>query len=117
MTPEIVIALLAIAKVGGIILPLFSGFGAGAVAARLVDANARLLFTADGFFRRGKPVALKPDRRRSRRPGSQPGTYHRSAAHRPSSLFAARAGSLVARAWFTPNPPRQTPKSWTPKIS
>ncbi len=60
MTPEIIVALLAIAKIGGVILPLFSGFGAGAVAARLADADAKALFTADGFFRRGKPVAMKP---------------------------------------------------------
>lgn len=60
MTPEIVIALLAIAKIGGIILPLFSGYGASAVASRLEDAGAKALFTADGFFRRGKPVAMKP---------------------------------------------------------
>jgi len=59
MTPEIVMALLAIAKIGGIILPLFSGYGAGAVASRLADAEAKALFTADGFTRRGKPVALK----------------------------------------------------------
>lgn len=60
MTPEIVVALLAIAKIGGIILPLFSGYGAGAVATRLADANAKALFTADGFFRRGEPVLMKP---------------------------------------------------------
>ena len=60
MTPEIVVAMLAIAKIGGIILPLFSGYGAGAVVTRLVDADAKALFTADGFFRRGKPVAMKP---------------------------------------------------------
>ena len=60
MTPEIVIACLAIAKVGGIILPLFSGFGAGAIAARLKDADAKALFTADGFYRRGKKVLMKP---------------------------------------------------------
>ncbi len=60
MTIEIVVAMLAIAKIGGIILPLFSGYGAGAVVTRLVDADARALFTADGFFRRGKPVAMKP---------------------------------------------------------
>jgi acetyl-CoA synthetase len=56
MTPEIVIALLAIAKVGGIILPLFSGYGAGAIVSRLVDADAKALFAADGAFRRGKAV-------------------------------------------------------------
>ena len=59
MTPEIVIALLAIAKIGGIILPLFSGFGSDALATRLKDADAKALFTADGFFRRGKPVNMK----------------------------------------------------------
>lgn len=60
MTPEIVIALLAIAKIGGVILPLFSGYGAGAVATRLADAGAKAIFTADGFYRRGAVVPLKP---------------------------------------------------------
>lgn len=60
MIPENLIALLAIAKIGGIILPLFSGYGARAVVSRLADAGAKALCTADGFFRRGKPVAMKP---------------------------------------------------------
>ncbi len=60
MTCEIVIAMLAVAKIGGVILPLFSGYGAGAIVTRLADANAKALFTADGFSRRGKPVAMKP---------------------------------------------------------
>src|SRR6185436_18605347 len=60
MTPEIVGAMLAIIKIGAIFLPLFSGFGMRAVASRLADAEAKALFTADGFFRRGKTVALKP---------------------------------------------------------
>ncbi|MDP1779939.1 MAG: AMP-binding protein, partial [Anaerolineales bacterium] len=59
MTPEIVIALLAIAKIGGIILPLFSGYGAGAIVSRLTDADAKALFAADGAFRRGKAVEMK----------------------------------------------------------
>ena len=59
MTPEIVIALLAIAKIGGIILPLFSGYGAGAIVSRLVDADAKAMFAADGAFRRGKAVEMK----------------------------------------------------------
>ena len=59
MTPEIVVALLAIAKIGGIILPLFSGYGAGAIVSRLQDANAKALFAADGAFRRGKAVDMK----------------------------------------------------------
>jgi acetyl-CoA synthetase len=73
MTPEIVVALLAIAKIGAVILPLFSGYGAGAIAARLVDAGAKALFTADGFFRRGKPVAMKltADEAAAQAPGLQ----------------------------------------------
>jgi acetyl-CoA synthetase len=59
MTCEIVAAMLAIAKIGGIILPLFSGYGPGAIASRLADANAKALFIADGFFRRGQPVIMK----------------------------------------------------------
>ncbi|MEZ4517258.1 MAG: AMP-binding protein [Chloroflexota bacterium] len=60
MTPEIVIALLAIARIGGVILPLFSGYGAGAVASRLADAGAKALITSDGLYRRGQIVPLKP---------------------------------------------------------
>jgi acetyl-CoA synthetase len=59
MTPEIVIAFLAIAKIGGIILPLFSGYGPEAIATRLNDGGARALFTSDGFYRRGKAIAMK----------------------------------------------------------
>jgi acetyl-CoA synthetase len=59
MVPEIAVALFAVAKIGAIILPLFSGFGPGAVAARLADAQAKVLITADGFYRRGEPVWLK----------------------------------------------------------
>ncbi|MBI5955427.1 MAG: AMP-binding protein [Chloroflexi bacterium] len=59
MTPEIAVALLAIVKIGGIILPLFSGYGASALTTRLADAGAKALFTADGFFRRGQVVPMK----------------------------------------------------------
>jgi acetyl-CoA synthetase len=58
MMPEIVIALLAIAKIGAVILPLFSGYGPGAIAARLADAEAKALFTADGMYRRGKTLPM-----------------------------------------------------------
>jgi acetyl-CoA synthetase len=58
MVPEIVIALLAIAKIGGVILPLFSGYGAGAVTSRLIDGSAKALITADGFPRRGSTIEM-----------------------------------------------------------
>jgi acetyl-CoA synthetase len=60
MIPEIVIAMLAIIKIGGIFLPLFSGFGAAAIVSRLNDAEAKALFTADGTHRRGKFCGMKP---------------------------------------------------------
>src|ERR1043166_4216316 len=59
MVPEIAIAVFAVAKIGAIVLPLFSGYGAGAVASRLIDAEAKALITADGFYRRGEIVPLK----------------------------------------------------------
>jgi acetyl-CoA synthetase len=59
MCPELVAAFFAVIKVGGIVLPLFSGYGADAVTTRLQDAGVKALFTADGFWRRGQPVRLK----------------------------------------------------------
>lgn len=59
MVPEAAAAYLAVAKIGGIILPLFSGFGAGAVAVRCNDGGAKAIMTADGTMRRGKIVRLK----------------------------------------------------------
>jgi acetyl-CoA synthetase len=59
MIPEVVISLLAVAKLGAIFIPLFSGYGAEAIAVRLADAEAKLLVTADGFLRRGAVVAMK----------------------------------------------------------
>ncbi len=59
MVPETAAALFAIAKLGAIFLPIFSGYGADAVAIRLRDANAVALVTADGFTRRGKVVPMK----------------------------------------------------------
>ncbi|MFX1330615.1 MAG: AMP-binding protein [Promethearchaeota archaeon] len=60
MVPEIAIALLAIVKIGGIILPLFSGFGESAIVDRLGDADAKALFTVDGTHRRGRVIPMKP---------------------------------------------------------
>lgn len=59
MIPEVVFSLLAVAKLGAIFIPLFSGYGPEAVAVRLQDADAKLLVTADGFMRRGAVVPMK----------------------------------------------------------
>ena len=59
MCPELVIAFHAVIKIGGIVLPLFSGYGADAAATRIEDAGATVVITADGFWRRGQMVPLK----------------------------------------------------------
>jgi acetyl-CoA synthetase len=59
MSPEAAIATLAVVRIGAIYTPCFSGFGAQAVASRLQDCEAKLLITADGFFRRGQVVRMK----------------------------------------------------------
>jgi acetyl-CoA synthetase len=59
MVPEVAVAMFACFKVGAVAIPIFSGFGAEALATRLDDSGARLLLTADGSFRRGKPVRIK----------------------------------------------------------
>jgi acetyl-CoA synthetase len=57
--PELPITLLATARIGGIHAVVFSGFSAEALADRINDSGAKILVTADGSFRRGKPVAIK----------------------------------------------------------
>lgn len=59
MVPEIVVGFLAVIKIGAISVPIFSGFGAYAVASRLTIAGAKVLLTADGSMRRGKTVEIK----------------------------------------------------------
>jgi acetyl-CoA synthetase len=59
MSPEVAIASHACAHIGAIQVPVFSGFAAPAVAARLADAGARVVITADGSLRRGAVVPMK----------------------------------------------------------
>jgi acetyl-CoA synthetase len=60
MIPEAAFAMLACAKIGAIHSIVFGGFSAEALRDRIQDAQARLVITADGAFRRGKPYMLKP---------------------------------------------------------
>ena len=57
--PHAAAAMLAVAKIGAIVLPMFSGFGADAIAQRLNDGRAVALITVDGSLRRAKPVGAK----------------------------------------------------------
>lgn len=61
MVKEAAVAQLACAKIGAISVPIFSGFGATAVADRLRIAGAKAHIVANGFDRRGRVVALRPE--------------------------------------------------------
>jgi len=60
MIPEAVITMLACARIGAIHSVVFGGFSADALLSRIEDGEAKLVITADGSFRRGKPSMLKP---------------------------------------------------------
>src|SRR5438874_46156 len=59
MSPQVAIASHACAHLGAVQVPIFSGFAPPAIAARLADAKAKALITADGSLRRGQMVAMK----------------------------------------------------------
>ncbi|MEU7862820.1 acetate--CoA ligase [Nonomuraea sp. NPDC049141] len=60
MIPELPIAMLACARIGAVHSVVFGGFSATALKSRIDDADAKLVITADGGYRRGAPSALKP---------------------------------------------------------
>ena len=60
LIPEAVVTMLACARIGAPHSVVFGGFSAEALSSRIADAEAKLVVTADGGFRRGKPSALKP---------------------------------------------------------
>ena len=60
MVPEAAIAMLACARIGAPHSVVFGGFSADALRDRLIDGQVKLVVTADGGFRKDKPVPLKP---------------------------------------------------------
>ncbi|MGE0386544.1 MAG: AMP-binding protein [Gammaproteobacteria bacterium] len=56
--PEAVVAILAIARIGAIFMPVFSGFGVDPLTERLTLGGAKMIVTADGCLRRGRRVEL-----------------------------------------------------------
>ncbi|MGW8568052.1 acetate--CoA ligase [Isoptericola sp. NPDC055881] len=60
MLVESVVAMLACARIGAPHSVVFGGFSADALRSRIADAEAKLVITADGGYRRGAPSALKP---------------------------------------------------------
>ncbi|MEU6696213.1 acetate--CoA ligase [Pseudonocardia sp. NPDC046786] len=59
MIPEAVFSMLACARLGALHSVVFGGFSPGALKARIEDAEAKLLITSDGQYRRGKPAPMK----------------------------------------------------------
>jgi acetyl-CoA synthetase len=60
MIPEAAVAMLACARIGATHSVVFGGFSVDALSTRIQDASAKVVITADGGYRRGKPSALKP---------------------------------------------------------
>ncbi len=60
MIPEAVIAMLACARLGAPHTVVFGGFSSDALSSRITDCEAKVVITADGGYRRGKPSSLKP---------------------------------------------------------
>ncbi|GAA1843769.1 acetate--CoA ligase [Agromyces salentinus] len=60
MIPEAVVSMLAVARIGAIHSVVFGGFSADSLASRIDDAEASLVITADGGYRKGKVFPLKP---------------------------------------------------------
>jgi acetyl-CoA synthetase len=60
MIPEAAVAMLACARIGAAHSVVFGGFSADSLLSRIQDADAKLVITSDGGFRRGAPFALKP---------------------------------------------------------
>jgi len=60
MIPELAVAMLACARIGATHNVVFGGFSVEALAGRITDADAKLVITADGGYRRGNPSPLKP---------------------------------------------------------
>jgi acetyl-CoA synthetase len=59
LTPELVVAMLACARIGAVHSVIFAGFSAEAIADRNNDARAKIQITADAGWRRGRPLCLK----------------------------------------------------------
>jgi acetyl-CoA synthetase len=59
MIPELTVAMLACTRIGAVHSVVFGGFSSDALRDRILDAQARVVVTADGGWRRGTPVALK----------------------------------------------------------
>jgi len=92
MIPEAAIAMLACARIGAAHSVIFGGFSAEALKARLLDANAKLVVTADGGFRKDKIVPLKPAVDEALRDNGVPSVEHVLVVRRTQQKVAMEPG-------------------------
>ena len=94
MIPEAVVAMLACARIGAPHTVVFGGFSADALATRIQDADAKVVITADGGYRRGAPSALKPAVDEALR--QAPATSRRERAGRHAAPARTSPGTTAA---------------------
>ncbi|MBW8886770.1 MAG: AMP-binding protein [Fibrobacteres bacterium] len=107
MLPETVISLLALARIGAVAVPLFSGYGPAALIARLRDVEAKAVITCDAFPRRGKPVNARA-------------ALDEAAAACPTLrliIVAARPSTEAARSGIPESQPGDIPPSTARRLS
>jgi len=86
MIPEAIVAMQAVARIGAIHSVVFGGFSAESLATRIQDAEAKVVITADGGFRKGKPTPLKPAVDEALAEGSCPTVEKVLVVHRTGNL-------------------------------
>lgn len=92
MVPEAAIAMLACARIGAPHSVVFGGFSAEALRDRLIDGGVKAVITADGGFRKDKPVALKPAVDRALADGACPTVEHVLVVRRTEQPTAMEPG-------------------------
>ena len=112
MIPEAAIAMLACARIGAPHSVVFGGFSAEALRSRIEDAEAKVVITADGGYRRGAPAALKPAVDEAVAAVARRAEGARRAAHRPGRRLDRRPRRVVARRRRPPARTSTTPRAF-----
>ena len=114
MIPEVVVAMLACARIGAPHNVVFGGFSAEAVRERMEFSQAKALVTVDGARRKGQTAPVKPAGRRGDRRGRLDRDDLRRPPHRGRVRDARRARRLVRRGAAPTPTPSARPSRWRP---
>ena len=96
MIPEVIISMLACARIGAIHTVVFSAFSPAALRIRLQDTEAKILITADGYYRRGQIINLKINADEGVKPSFAPAFAEASAFGRRSRLRPTKSADKKA---------------------